>query len=761
MLRIRFQQALRVVALATLMGWGGPMAGWADDGSAGRVDPGTAAMAERLRRLAAQADPVRNPFRNRERASALGNGLRGTTNLAVVAQYAPLLAAELLQAGRSDAALRQYGLVEKLYRLHPQLEPPGNGRLIQLGRAVAALRLGEQENCIINHTAESCLFPLQPGGFHQLPRGSRTAIPILARLADADPADLAIRWLLNVAHMTLGEWPDGVPAAHRIDPARFASPVPFPAFAEVAGRVGLDADDLAGGVAVGDFDRDGYPDLMVSAWGHDGPLRLYRATGDGGFEERAVAAGLAGITGGLNLVAADYDNDGWEDVLVLRGAWLGSEGRLPNSLLRNRGDGTFADVTEAAGLLTFHPTQTAAWFDFDGDGWLDLFVGNESQEGDVHPCELFRNNGDGTFTDWALPAGVAVRGFVKGVVAGDYDRDGRPDLYLSLRDAPNQLLHNDGPAPGHTPSAPRWRFSDRAAAAGVQEPRFSFPAMFLDYDQDGWPDLFVAGYRIRHVGDIVADYLGLPHDGTRARLYRNRGDGTFADVSAEAGVDRVLHAMGVNFGDLDSDGYPDIYLATGDPDLLTLVPNVMLWNEGGRRYRDVTSAGRFGHLQKGHGVAFADLDNDGDQDVYANMGGAYSGDNYRNILFLNPGFTNRWLRIELEGRTANRSAIGAHVAVTVETASGDRTIHRWIGTGGSFGSNPLRAEIGLGSARSIRRVEIDWPAPGGRQRLVGLEPDRSYRVVEGAADAEAVPVRSVPLRLDREHPHRGVGGGGG
>src|SRR5262249_20055752 len=149
---------------------------------------------------------------------------------------------------------------------------------------------------------------------------------------------------------------------------------------------------------------------------------------DGTFTDASLAAGLGGQLGGFNICQADYDNNGHPDVLVLRGAWLHEFGDLPISLLRNRGDGTFEDVTEAAGLLSFHPSQTAAWADFDNDGWVDVFIGNESDGTETHPCELFHNNGDGTFTNVATEVGVAAVGFVKGAAWGDYNNDGFPDL---------------------------------------------------------------------------------------------------------------------------------------------------------------------------------------------------------------------------------------------------------------------------------------------------------------------------------------------
>jgi hypothetical protein len=446
---------------------------------------------------------------------------------------------------------------------------------------------------------------------------------------------------------------------------------------------------------------------------------------------------LIGELGGLNLVSADYNNDGHLDFLILRGGWMGKGGHYPLSLMRNNGNGTFDDVTEEAGMLRFRPTQTATWLDYDNDGWLDLFIGNETvQQDTAQPCELFRSNGNGTFTEVAAQCGVAFVGMFKAVASGDFNNDGRPDLYLSWRGHDNLLLRNDGPG-----EKGAWKFTEIGKEAGVTQPFYSFPTWFFDYDNDGWQDLFVSGYGINNVGDVAADYLGLQTPAERVRLFRNNRDGTFKDVTREARLYKVLHSMGSNFGDLDNDGFLDFYIGTGDPDLSTVIPNRMFRNAEGKFFQDVTTSGGFGHVQKGHGVSFADIDQDGDQDVYEVMGGAYEGDSARSVLYENPGHGNNWITLKLEGVKSNRSAIGARIKVT----AGERVICKTVTPGASFGCSPLRQEIGLGKAKEIASIEIRWPTSGQVQVFKGLQVNRFYKVREGDADARQWPVKSFKL----------------
>jgi hypothetical protein len=705
--------------------------------------PGTRKMAGLLARLAAASKPMKNVFQNRERAATYRAVVPLATNDQQAFYLRSNMGLEMLNAGETAKALAEFESLEPLLAKLPEGERPRFEAELRTWRAMGYLRLGEQENCQFSHNADSCLMPISNGGIHRIQRGSRQAIPLFEEELRLVPEDLKCRWLLNIAYMTLGEYPDKVPSQWLISPDVFKSEYDIKRFPDIAEEVGLAVENHAGGTVLEDFDADGDLDVMTSDSALDGPMHYIRNNGDGTFTDRTIEAGISGLVGGLNLLQGDFNNDGLPDVLVLRGAWMGESGRHPDSLLRNDGNGHFTDVTEEAGLFALHPNQTAVWFDFDGDGHLDLFFGYESAGKEIHPCELYRNNGNGTFTECAQAAGVAAVGFVKAVTTGDFNNDGRPDLYLSRRGQPNILFRNDGPqnaAGGEKKGA--WKFTDVTEQAGVSGPLMSFPAWFFDYDNDGWEDIFVCGYSTKDVGDIAADYLGQPNSGERPRLYHNNHDGTFSDVTEAAHLNHVILAMGANFGDFDNDGWLDMFFGTGDPSLTTLVPDRAFRNAGGKVFQDVTTSGGFGHLQKGHGVSFGDLNNDGTQDIYHGIGGAYQGDFYRNALFENPGHGNHWVTFKLEGTKSNRAAMGARIKVVVKTAAGEREIHRTVGTGGSFGASPLRQEIGLGNAESIARVEIRWPATGVTQVVTNVKLDHFHKIREGVETAELWNLRS-------------------
>ena len=713
---------------------------------------GTRKMAALLRARAEAIAPGDLWFNiNDRRADAIAAALAGRAGEPGLFNARSTLAKELLFSGRyADSVALVDALLQDAASLGPVQSILVEVDLLML-QATTLMRWGEEQNCVLGYNRDSCLLPIKGQGVHTRRDGSTRAIAALERVVKLDPSNLRARWLLNIAHMTLGSYPDGVPARLLIPPAAFAAAHPLPPFENIAGAIGLDIYGVSGGAVLEDLDQDGRLDVVVTAVGFSDQMRVFRNDAAAGrFVDATATSGLTGLTGGLNMVTGDYDNDGLVDVLVLRGAWMGAAGKFPLSLLRNRGNLRFDDVTEAAGLLRLKPSQTATWLDVDGDGFLDLFVGNESTGPVINPCELYRNNGDGTFTEIAKASGVDLVAFVKGVVSGDYDDDGDPDIFVSVAQEANVLLRNDGPGPRGTTG---WRFTNVAAAAGVERPTNSFPAMFFDYDNDGRLDLFVAPY-LGSAEDVAADYLGLPTDVERGRLYRNTGDGTFADVTREAGLHTVMQVMGFNYGDLDNDGWLDVYAGTGNPDFHTLVPNRMFRNDGGRRFQDVTTAGNFGHLQKGHAIAWGDVDNDGDLDIFEQMGGAYQADRAYSALYENPLASaaaprTDWISLELAGTTANRSAIGARVTVRLRTPAGPRQVHRVVSTGGSFGASTLRLFVGLGDATAIDGVDVTWPvarvaaAPVPVQTFAGLSPGRHYRLTQAAP--AAVELQRPPL----------------
>src|SRR5438093_969110 len=607
--------ALAAAALAFVLPGcgGGREPSKASDTAAAGPGAGTRRMAARLEQITRDLDPARNIFLNTQRAAALRAGIEKTPSQKMVLE--PLLADELLKAGRTEEAI---AIGQSL--LHPDAHdaveaPPAADTHKFLG--LCFMRLGEQENCVAHHGIDSCLVPIKGTGLHTVTRGSRSAIREFTAVLETRPDALGARWLMNIATVTLGDYPDKVPAKWRIPPKVFASEYDIKRFYDIAPGLGLAIQGHAGGAILDDFDGDGFLDVMFSSMGVRDQMRYFRNNGDGTFTDRTEAAGLVGETGGLNIIHADFNNDG------------------------------------------------------------------------------------------------------------------RQDLYVSILGRDNLLFQNDGRRAKPGPRGEVWQFTNVARQAGVVAPSDSFSTWFWDYDNDGWEDLYVAGYRITDVGDLAAMHLGLKARTEMPRLYRNNHDGTFGDVTHAVRLDRVALPMGSHFGDLDNDGWPAVCFAAGEPSLGALIPNRLFRNAGGKVFQDVTVSADVGNLQKGHGVSFGDADNDGDQDVLEEMGGWFEASMAPSVLFRNPGHGNRWITLRLSGRRSNRSAIGARIKVRVTTPDGPRDIYSTCNTGGSFGGNSLQQEIGLGGATAIESIEVRWPATGETQIFRDAAMDRVYRIVEG------------------------------
>ena len=592
---------------------------------------------------------------------------------------------------------------------------------------IATMRGGEVDHCIAMHNPDSCLFPIKKSGVWANPAGAEEAmVHFEAYLKRRD--DAGVRWLLNVAHMTAGTFPEGVPSEYRLPETVVREEHAIARFRDVAVELGVDTFSLAGGALMEDMDGDGWLDLVTSSIGPCEPMAYFHNEGDGTFADWSERTGVGQHLGGLNFIHADENGDGRLDLFLLRGAWLGPDfGRQRNTLLRQEPDGSFVDATVAAGLGdSTLPCLAADFGDYDNDGDLDLFVAHEEFQD-----ALFQNQGDGTYLDVARAAGIDSPGHSKGVVFGDYDNDGWLDLFISNLGQRNLLYHNEGDG------------TFRSVESPVTEVVGSFATWFFDVNNDGWLDLYVGG-RGATLEQTAADYFREPSKGVRQALYLNR-EGRFEDVSEAFGMADVRLPMGANFGDADNDGFLDFYLGTGKPSFDYLVPNVLYKNQGGEGFLNVTATAGVGHLQKGHGIGFGDLDNDGDQDIYAQLGGFYPSDQFHDALFENPGAGHRWITLLLRGTGLNRFAVGARVRVVVETPRGARELHRVVDSGGSFGSNSLQLEIGLGDALSITSVDVMWPGSVEVQSFDGIDLDRFYELAQGEANAR--PLERPEIRL--------------
>ncbi len=626
--------------------------------------------------------------------------------------------------GEMDPAIQQW---LQAYQI-AQTELPAAMPDLEEALGIAYLHKSEMDNDVYRHPGDRCIFPPRKSVAYEKTGASEKAVEFLSKYLERHPDAADAKWETDLAYMTLGKYPDGVPKQYLIPPSVFDSPEDVPRFRDVAPEAGINLYSMSGGLIVDDFENNGLLDIVTSDFGECAPMHYFHNNGDGTFSDHTAKAGLSGQLGGLNMIQADYNNDGCTDILVLRGAW---EFPQRKSLLRNNCDGTFTDVTTAAGLAEpAADTQAAVWADIDNDGYLDLFVANEDR-----PAQLFRNRGDGAFEDISHKAGIDRVAYSKAVVAADYDNDGYVDFYVSNLNGNNFLYHNNHDG----------TFTEVAAQAGVQKPWQSFPAWFFDYDNDGYPDLFVSGYYVS-VDENIRSYLGLNPNAETLKLYRNMGNGTFRDVTEDVGLDRVFMPMGSNFGDIDNDGFLDIYLGTGNPSYGSLLPNVLLHNKDGKFFTDVTAASGTGELHKGHGVAFADLARNGYEDLLEEVGGAVPGDAHAFRLFQNPGNGNDWINLKLVGVKSNRSAIGARIKITVENeGKGMRSFYRTVGSGGSFGASPLEQHVGLGKSARILNIEIFWPASNTRQNFANLDKDQFLEIKELAPSYTKLERKPVQL----------------
>ena len=500
------------------------------------------------------------------------------------------------------------------------------------------------------------------------------------------------------------------------------------------------------GCAFFDFDNDGWMDIFLvnsgpsSFWQPKTPVRnaLYRNNRDGTFTDVTEKAGLSGGFFGMGVAVGDYDNDGWPDLLVT--------GYERVALYRNNRNGSFTDITVKAGLdkLPSRWPTSAVWFDYDNDGRLDLFLCNyiEYGKGAFQQCGdnrigrnfycvprvfngtssmLYHNNGDGTFS--LASAGTPIessKGKALGVVATDINNDGKLDLFVANDTVANFLFVNRGPGKGG-----KWNWEEIGLASEVGygengQARSGMGCDSADFDQDGWMDLFVANI-----------------DQEMYSLYRNTGQETFVDIAHRHGVaqsTRTLSGWGLKFFDYDNDGNLDLILGNGHPDdMIELYSQqirykmpLLLFHHDGQRLQDVTASSGpiFKRPLSARGLAVGDYNNDGRVDILVACNGGAP------VLLKNDaGAGNNWLGIGLVGTTCNRDAIGALITWT---ARGVKRTRMKTGAGSYLASHDPRQVLGLGPAKRVDSLEIRWPAPSTRvERLTNVEANRYITITEG------------------------------
>ncbi len=491
-------------------------------------------------------------------------------------------------------------------------------------------------------------------------------------------------------------------------------------FMEAAATTGTNAPTFGRGAAMVDFDGDGLLDLATS--NDEQRNRFFRQNPDHTFTDVSQAWGVAADaqTRSWGMAVADFDNDGDPDVVTANGGFYEAQ---PATFLRNDINtlGGLTDVSSQAGDLGgVFRTHGVTTLDYDRDGLLDVFLADGIQIGGaLGHVHLLHNQGGMVFVERTVEAGLGgLVGNFRHCGSADVDNDGWADLGVGDNAGANLLLRNNGDG----------TFTDIAGPAGVSSPGRNFGFVFEDFNSDGWMDVYLPKYQKTVVTTV-------------SRVLLNNGDGTFEDVSGALGLG-AQEDMGHNSGDLDNDGYPELYIGTGSPAsgswdvLLSLQPGA----SGDLEATDVTvSSGLVGlGNTRNHGSAFGDFDDDGDVDVYINSGGPANLANTieQNYLLLNQGNDNHWVKVALTGVVSNRQAVGARIHAV--TTSG-RDIWTDLSAGKGFGNtdSPVR-QLGLGTEDGLDRIEVLWPS-GLHQTLLAPDIDTRHDVIETGILVQGVP----------------------
>ncbi len=616
----------------------------------------------------------------------------------------------------------QYEKQAERFREHLEKHPDDAPTRVKLGKTYLKMGVYEQAVRELERAAEDPSF--RGEAMHESTVANYRAGRYLQAVHNgvsslgSDPSNPSTQWWLWLAAQKLGGYPPEVPESQRME-VRAGRHKPRVEFEDVAARMGLNKTSAGRGTAIFDMNGDGYLDVIISS-AHGG-VNVYRNNADGTFTDVTVGSGLDDCVNSFALAVGDYNNDGLDDLYVTRLGFYDGE----SLLYRNNGDGTFTDVTAEAGVGCWGPTFTANWVDYDCDGHLDLFVANNL--GGLFdrkaPNRLFHNNGDGTFTEVSEKAGLKTISPTIGNAWGDYNNDGYPDLFLSTGVGRAQLFRNNGDG----------TFTDVSAEAGVDEPCFGSVAFWVDYDNDGWLDL------VQYVWSPEEDVIETmrngegPKGGYPMRIYHNNRDGTFTMKNRELGLTGCYGMMSGNAGDYNNDGRIDFFVGNGDPHMDRTEPPTLIEDDGTGHYNNVTFAAGLPFTGKGHGSNIADLAGDGRMCLIVASGGAYPADLLTTSVFRAKMLPGNYLNVRLVGTKSNRNAVGARLKLD----AGGWSRHSLVSGGSGFGCLPYEQHFGLAELTKVDSLEIRWPS-GLKQRFENLPLNDTIRIIEGKDGWEPV-----------------------
>lgn len=653
-----------------------------------------------------QAIPDRYYYLNSLRAQAyanIENSVIGTQRIQFLYNYA----SELLYSGKtSECRAKLYQLLDVMQFDEDDIQKDNAPIHLLIGLSYIYEALSKE-----NHESYSTFFQLKKE--YNIKESSLILIKqskeTFEKLAQLFPDDKYYRWINKL----LDSWINGrymfeesIQDDWNMDKLRFK---------ESANITGIRHKGMIGGICVADFNKDGYYDFFSGSIGLNDALFYYEGNSDGIFTLQSKEALLEGSIGGGSIIQGDFNNDGFPDVYIVRGGTLSLNGRQPNSLLKNNGDGTFIDVTEQAGLLDFYPGNHAHFVDFNNDGYLDIFVANESLTSyfrNAIPSQLFQNNGDGSFTEVSKKYGLDISQMIKGSIWLDINNDGLLDLYLSIEGDKNRLFLNKG----YQSPDDKWLFEPISDAAGASLPIQSGYCVANDFNQDGWEDIFVFGTKPNEVTSFYLNpFMENPSSTFEPILFLNKGDGSFQKADSTWMIDYDLMVLGGASGDLDNNGYPDIYTGNGNSHIQTMIPNTLLRNSGRSLPVDSSPSGT-SFLYKTYSAQMVDINFNGKLDIMASSGGFFEFERQTPLLMLNESESSgSWIQIQLEGTSANKQGIGSLIQVITKGHDGKK--HNWFHRI-STNQSPSVAHIGLGQAKEIAEIKINWPDANGNVQII-------------------------------------------